>query len=252
MKKNRGQKDRHSKICTSKGPRDRRIRLSANAAIQFYDVQDRLGYDRPSNAIDWLMKEAKAAIDVLNADHYHHLQEFLLPVFSHSEAFHRTRGEQNQMSSEAFHRMGGERNQLCSIHHQTSSFNNHPFGIMNSTNRCESQEENQVVIPHEINFSSSTIPLEFTWNPDYNTGEGFDFANGEPIRSSFRPPIVHTSNNEFTNDDDDGLLEFPFQQEIQVQVDGNDKLESEHFRSSGTTSLLHYQDQQRPNIRPNS
>ncbi|KAL2494915.1 transcription factor TCP3-like [Forsythia ovata] len=61
-----GGKDRHSKVCTARGMRDRRVRLSPNTAIQFYDVQDRLGYDRPSKAIDWLMKEAKAAIDALD------------------------------------------------------------------------------------------------------------------------------------------------------------------------------------------
>nr|GMC64899.1 transcription factor TCP4-like [Ipomoea batatas]GME03312.1 transcription factor TCP4-like [Ipomoea batatas] len=60
-----GRKDRHSKVCTAKGPRDRRVRLSAHTAIQFYDVQDRLGYDRPSKAVDWLMKKAKPAIDEL-------------------------------------------------------------------------------------------------------------------------------------------------------------------------------------------
>ncbi|KAG6521077.1 hypothetical protein ZIOFF_018143 [Zingiber officinale] len=60
-----GRKDRHSKVCTAKGPRERRVRLSAHTAIQFYDVQDRLGYDRPSKAVDWLIKNAKAAIDEL-------------------------------------------------------------------------------------------------------------------------------------------------------------------------------------------
>ncbi|KAI3457393.1 hypothetical protein Pfo_014056 [Paulownia fortunei] len=60
-----GRKDRHSKVCTAKGPRDRRVRLAAHTAIQFYDVQDRLGYDRPSKAVDWLIKKAKAAIDEL-------------------------------------------------------------------------------------------------------------------------------------------------------------------------------------------
>ncbi|GAA0174221.1 DNA-binding transcription factor [Lithospermum erythrorhizon] len=58
-------KDRHSKVYTSKGPRDRRVRLSAHTAIQFYDVQDRLGYDRPSKAVDWLFKKAQNAIDKL-------------------------------------------------------------------------------------------------------------------------------------------------------------------------------------------
>ncbi|XP_031265129.1 transcription factor TCP4-like [Pistacia vera] len=61
-----GRKDRHSKVCTAKGPRDRRVRLSAHTAIQFYDVQDRLGYDRPSKAVDWLIKKAKDAIDKLD------------------------------------------------------------------------------------------------------------------------------------------------------------------------------------------
>ncbi|XP_057537600.1 transcription factor TCP10-like [Amaranthus tricolor] len=60
-----GSKDRHSKVFTAKGPRDRRLRLSAHTAIQFYDIQDRLGYDRPSKAVDWLIKKAKASIDKL-------------------------------------------------------------------------------------------------------------------------------------------------------------------------------------------
>ncbi|CAO2814502.1 unnamed protein product [Amaranthus hypochondriacus] len=60
-----GSKDRHSKVFTAKGPRDRRLRLSAHTAIQFYDVQDRLGYDRPSKAVDWLINKAKASIDKL-------------------------------------------------------------------------------------------------------------------------------------------------------------------------------------------
>ncbi|XP_062105892.1 transcription factor TCP4-like [Humulus lupulus] len=60
-----GRKDRHSKVYTAKGPRDRRVRLSAHTAIQFYDVQDRLGYDRPSKAVDWLIKKAKNSINKL-------------------------------------------------------------------------------------------------------------------------------------------------------------------------------------------
>ncbi|KAK2966051.1 hypothetical protein RJ640_029983 [Escallonia rubra] len=63
-----GRKDRHSKVRTAKGPRDRRVRLAASTAIEFYDVQDRLGCDRPSKAIDWLMKEARSAIEALSRD----------------------------------------------------------------------------------------------------------------------------------------------------------------------------------------
>ncbi|KAE8659618.1 Detected protein of confused Function [Hibiscus syriacus] len=60
-----GGKDRHSKVWTSKGLRDRRIRLSVTTAIQFYDLQDRLGYDQPSKAIEWLIKAAADAISEL-------------------------------------------------------------------------------------------------------------------------------------------------------------------------------------------
>jgi hypothetical protein len=60
-----GRKDRHSKVCTARGLRDRRVRLAAHTAIRFYDVQDRLGYDRPSKAVDWLIRNAKAAIEEL-------------------------------------------------------------------------------------------------------------------------------------------------------------------------------------------
>ncbi|XVF27296.1 hypothetical protein REPUB_Repub14bG0094600 [Reevesia pubescens] len=57
-----GGKDRHSKVWTSKGLRDRRVRLSVTTAIQFYDLQDRLGYDQPSKAVEWLIKAAAGAI----------------------------------------------------------------------------------------------------------------------------------------------------------------------------------------------
>jgi hypothetical protein len=60
-----GGKDRHSKVLTSKGLRDRRIRLSVPTAFQLYDLQDRLGYEQPSKAVDWLIKAAKSAIDQL-------------------------------------------------------------------------------------------------------------------------------------------------------------------------------------------
>uniref|UniRef100_A0A803KUI6 TCP domain-containing protein n=1 Tax=Chenopodium quinoa TaxID=63459 RepID=A0A803KUI6_CHEQI len=60
-----GGKDRHSKVLTAKGPRDRRVRLSVTTAIQFYDLQDRLGYDQPSKAVEWLIKAAADAINEL-------------------------------------------------------------------------------------------------------------------------------------------------------------------------------------------
>ncbi|KAA8541047.1 hypothetical protein F0562_025010 [Nyssa sinensis] len=60
-----GGKDRHSKVCTIRGLRDRRIRLSVQTAIQLYDIQDRLGLSQPSKVVDWLLDATKQEIDKL-------------------------------------------------------------------------------------------------------------------------------------------------------------------------------------------
>ncbi|XP_057466529.1 transcription factor TCP5-like isoform X1 [Actinidia eriantha] len=60
-----GGKDRHSKVCTVRGLRDRRIRLSVPTAIQLYDLQDRLGLSQPSKVVDWLLDATKHDIDNL-------------------------------------------------------------------------------------------------------------------------------------------------------------------------------------------
>ncbi|KAI9120545.1 hypothetical protein K1719_007578 [Acacia pycnantha] len=60
-----GGKDRHSKVCTIRGLRDRRVRLSVTTAIQLYDLQERLGFNQPSKVIDWLLHAAKNDIDQL-------------------------------------------------------------------------------------------------------------------------------------------------------------------------------------------
>ncbi|KAJ0237260.1 Transcription factor TCP13 [Hirschfeldia incana] len=60
-----GGKDRHSKVCTLRGLRDRRVRLSVPTAIQLYDLQERLGLDQPSKAVDWLLNAAQEEIDEL-------------------------------------------------------------------------------------------------------------------------------------------------------------------------------------------
>lgn len=60
-----GGKDRHSKVCTVRGLRDRRVRLSVPTAIQLYDLQDRLGLNQPSKVVDWLLDAAKHEIEEL-------------------------------------------------------------------------------------------------------------------------------------------------------------------------------------------
>ncbi|XP_065853161.1 transcription factor TCP12 [Euphorbia lathyris] len=60
--KRSGKKDRHSKIYTAHGPRDRRMRLSLQIARKFFDLQDMLGFDKASKTIDWLFSKSKSAI----------------------------------------------------------------------------------------------------------------------------------------------------------------------------------------------
>ncbi|KAL5082791.1 hypothetical protein RYX36_011212 [Vicia faba] len=58
-------KDRHSKIHTSQGLRDRRVRLSIEIARKFFDLQDMLGFDKASNTLEWLFNKSKEAIEEL-------------------------------------------------------------------------------------------------------------------------------------------------------------------------------------------
>ncbi|KAK4841746.1 hypothetical protein QYF36_009716 [Acer negundo] len=64
--KRSGKKDRHSKIYTAQGPRDRRMRLSLQIARKFFDLQDMLGFDKASKTIEWLFSKSKAAIKELS------------------------------------------------------------------------------------------------------------------------------------------------------------------------------------------
>ncbi|XWS69819.1 hypothetical protein CRYUN_Cryun04dG0211100 [Craigia yunnanensis] len=64
-RKRAGKKDRHSKIYTAHGPRDRRMRLSLQIARKFFDLQDMLGFDKASKTIEWLFSKSKAAVNEL-------------------------------------------------------------------------------------------------------------------------------------------------------------------------------------------
>lgn len=61
-KRSVGKKDRHSKINTAQGPRDRRMRLSLQIARKFFDLQDLLGFDKASNTVEWLFCKSNKAI----------------------------------------------------------------------------------------------------------------------------------------------------------------------------------------------
>ncbi|KAJ6828658.1 transcription factor TCP12-like [Iris pallida] len=63
-KRQRGQRnDRHSKIRTTRGLRDRRMRLSIDIAGRFFALQDMLGLEKASATIEWLLEQSKPAID---------------------------------------------------------------------------------------------------------------------------------------------------------------------------------------------
>lgn len=61
-------RDRHSKIYTARGPRDRRMRLSLDVAKKLFGLQDLLGYHKASTTVDWLLTKSKAAIQELLPD----------------------------------------------------------------------------------------------------------------------------------------------------------------------------------------
>ncbi|GLJ49753.1 hypothetical protein SUGI_1056170 [Cryptomeria japonica] len=93
-----GSKDRHSKVATAKGPRDRRMRLSVETAVKFFHVQDRLGFDQPSKAVEWLIEKCSSAIDEL-------------PHISHSESLPDFKSLSTPMNSAAELIMNCERDQ---------------------------------------------------------------------------------------------------------------------------------------------
>jgi hypothetical protein len=60
--------DSHSKIRTAQGVRDRRMRLSLDVARDFFALKDRLGFDKASKTVDWLLTQSKPAIDRLSSE----------------------------------------------------------------------------------------------------------------------------------------------------------------------------------------
>uniref|UniRef100_A0A7N0U131 Uncharacterized protein n=1 Tax=Kalanchoe fedtschenkoi TaxID=63787 RepID=A0A7N0U131_KALFE len=56
-------KDRHSKINTAQGPRDRRMRLSLDIAQRFFGLQDMLGFDKASKTVEWLLSKSQSEIN---------------------------------------------------------------------------------------------------------------------------------------------------------------------------------------------
>ncbi|XXG40924.1 hypothetical protein AAC387_Pa01g1516 [Persea americana] len=64
-RKRSSNRERHSKIFTAQGLRDRRMRLSVDVARKFFGLQDMLGFDKASKTIGWLLMKSKPAINEL-------------------------------------------------------------------------------------------------------------------------------------------------------------------------------------------
>ncbi|CAA2982018.1 transcription factor TCP10-like [Olea europaea subsp. europaea] len=187
-----GGKDRHSKVCTARGPRDRRVRLSPNTSIQFYDVQDRLGCDRPSKAIDWLMKEAKAAIDALDEPT---LMRSTVQDQSPNPKIHHE--ESNYFNKEAV-----DNDPICSL----------SFFTMENEAAPSPSTEFQAYPNDELNSICYPNPSRFfTWNHSsanagnsrggtresfVNSPPNLDqnqiFSQREPLQSSINYPLVYS------------------------------------------------------------
>ncbi|CAK8563323.1 unnamed protein product [Lathyrus sativus] len=65
QRKRSSKRDRHSKIKTAKGLRDRRMRLSLEVAKRFFGLQDMLGFEKASKTVDWLLNQSKDGIKQL-------------------------------------------------------------------------------------------------------------------------------------------------------------------------------------------
>ncbi|KAF9671413.1 hypothetical protein SADUNF_Sadunf12G0045100 [Salix dunnii] len=71
LRKRSSKRDRHSKINTAQGPRDRRMRLSLKVAREFFDLQDKLRFDKASKTVEWLLVQAKSEIKKLSSGFPH-------------------------------------------------------------------------------------------------------------------------------------------------------------------------------------
>ncbi|GMJ00050.1 TEOSINTE BRANCHED 1, cycloidea and PCF transcription factor 5 [Hibiscus trionum] len=109
-----GGKDRHSKVFTVRGLRDRRIRLSVPTAIQLYDLQERLGVGQPSKVVDWLLEASKDDIDKLpplqmpvGFNQFH--QPLLVPHESNNPPFFDPNSMSMKDGEDEDQRLGGKR-----------------------------------------------------------------------------------------------------------------------------------------------
>ncbi|XP_027918176.1 transcription factor TCP5 [Vigna unguiculata] len=171
-----GGKDRHSKVCTIRGLRDRRIRLSVPTAIQLYDLQDKLGLNQPSKVVDWLLEVTKSDIDKLPPLQFPHCfaqfhQQTPLSATSHfslGSLYDGVGGNQNLITKSTRYwdldsqnrtelAEGVSASQKGKFWTKPNELENHQNGIVGGSgstrNREESSSSHCKVFPHGTNSS---------------------------------------------------------------------------------------------------
>ncbi|CAI9087329.1 OLC1v1021378C1 [Oldenlandia corymbosa var. corymbosa] len=263
-----GKKDRHTKVSTARGLRDRRLRLSPNTAIEFYDVLDRLGFDRPSKAIDWLMNEAKSAIDALNeSTHARDLNAAVGQEQSNcSKCAFRFRSEEslNDISISNFSLFSVD-NGVAAAPSSSTEFlacSNGDFRPCSSCQDCSfffSNSQEQGFIPYSIPSHCGTtsevarFQKLLSWNslPHHYVPTHADetelHVQREPLQSSLFPTILDPLHNQWSGVnhagirflDDDGL---PGPSSAGGRNQGLEEYNSISNKPSAASSVLHYLD----------
>ncbi|KAF7803088.1 transcription factor TCP13-like [Senna tora] len=165
-----GGKDRHSKVCTVRGLRDRRVRLSVPTALQLFDLQEKLGLNQPSKVIDWLLEAAKHDINdlpplpPLNLSLIHH--HAILSSRSHPSAHHHH--HHHQPISNSFWKLVDPKE--ASPHH-------HHDNVIHDQDDDEEEEEDQVVnVVHD-----QVLPRHHLPPPHPNVSSFGDFLNSTSV-----------------------------------------------------------------------
>ncbi|KAK9047882.1 hypothetical protein SSX86_033156 [Deinandra increscens subsp. villosa] len=221
-----GGKDRHSKVCTVRGLRDRRVRLSVPTAIQLYDLQDRLGLNQPSKAVDWLLDAAKNEIDELpplqippGISFGQNLQPMQNPSSQERSIQHDQDGTFVQSCNNFFERNPNSSNlpDLLNSHvvPNTSYLKWDPSNLSLSQFGNDQHDHETVLRYHQPPQTQSYFPSH-----DHNPGEfdpkqpGFQMVSSSSSGSRFTPPLYTINqgmrpfhlrmNSKFFSSEDDG------------------------------------------------
>ena len=193
-----GGKDRHSKVSTVRGLRDRRVRLSVPTAIQLYDLQARLGLNQPSKVVDWLLNAAQPEIDKLPPLQ---LPPEGFPQFSHSHEPPPPQASSQSLTTKSFRYMNEHGPRLMSSSSDkangeedlTTSFSQSTHWNADALQRSEPREDTKELLREKENtikginglVSAQDLSHEILQRPNHSTVSGF-LANAMPYASYFQ------------------------------------------------------------------